>query len=152
MLIQIEFYSSIYFSDDVDLHVFLDRNIWQASIMLINDESRNDEDENLKNWDNLDEWVLQENHLNQLKNSQDDSKSDIHSNFASRDTSNGLKSQIIPTSIQTPEQLGDRDYTSDTLNYPETSEKSDVASLSEMKDSYAPVLVGSANGSSDFMV
>ena len=120
--------------------------------MLINDESKNDEDENLRNWDNLDEWVSQENFFNQLENTQDDSKSDILSNFASRDTSNGLRSQIIPTSTQTSDQLGDRDYASNTQSYPEINEKSDMSSLNEMKDSYVPVLVGSANGSNDFMV
>ena len=52
------------FSDDVDLHVFLDRNIWQASIMLINDESENDKDDVFKNWDSLDEWGSQENYFN----------------------------------------------------------------------------------------
>ena len=120
--------------------------------MLINDESRNNEDENLRNWDNLDEWVSQENYLNQLESIQDDSKPDVLSNFARWDTSNGSNSQIMPTSIQTPDEFGDRLHNSDTLSYPETNEKSDVGSLNEMKDSYVPVLVGSANGSNDFMV
>ena len=140
------------FSDDVDLHVFLDRNIWQASIMLIDNESTNEEDEALRNWDNLDEWAPQENYFHQLENNQDNSKSDTRSSLARLDTSNGLKSQIIPISIQTPDKFGKKDYTCDTLSFPEMNEKSDVGSLDEMKDSFVPVLVGSANGSNDFMV
>ena len=120
--------------------------------MLIDNEAKNDEDEDLKNWDKLDEWGATENYLNQLESIQNNSKSDICSNLARMDASNGLESQTIPISMIKPNQFGEKDYTCDTLSFPEINEKSDVGSLDEMKDSYVPVLVGSANGSNDFMV
>merc|ERR1712150_357629 len=83
--------------DDVDLHVFLDRNIWQASIMLIDNDNKNDRDEEVTNWDNLDNWGPLENNYNYLNNSNTYNKSNATSNVTTRETVESSGLQITDT-------------------------------------------------------
>ena len=144
--------------DDVDLHVFLDRNIWQASIMLIDNDNRNDRDEEMTNWDNLDNWGALENNYNYLNNSNTYNKSNATLNVTTRETVESSGLQITDTeSFKTqkfsiPNKTYENNESCASFYCPEINEKPDLGSLEEMKDSYVPVLVGSASGSNDIMV
>ena len=135
----------------MDLHVFLDRNIWQASIMLINDDTRNEENECMRNWDKIDEWGTQDKNHDHLKKINILDKSDTDNTLAT------FKIEELKISSPfNPDKPLNKFSESSKMNcssvYPEVTEKSDVESLDEMKESFVPVVVGSANESNDFMV
>ena len=119
--------------------------------MLINKDTRNEKNECMENWDKIDEWGTQyknHDHSNKI-------------NFLDKlDTDNTLATfKIEELKISTPFNLNNplnKFSESSEMNcssvYPEATEKSDVESLDEMKESFVPVVVGSANESNDFMV
>ena len=135
----------------MDLHVFLDRNIWQASIMLANNYTRNEENVCLRNWEEIDEWGTQDENHDHSKKINVLDKSDTDNTLAT------LKIEELEISTPfNPNNPLNKFSESSEMNcssiYPEATEKSDVESLDEMKESFVPVVVGSANESNDFMV
>ena len=119
--------------------------------MLINEDTRNEETESLRNWDKIDEWGTQDSKLDHSRNGSFPDKLNTNTIIA------GYKTKELEISSPlSPDKTLNKFSESSEINclyvYPEATEKSDVESLDEMKESFVPVVVGSANESNDFMV
>ena len=138
----------IILSDDVDLHVFLDRNIWQASIMLINDDIKSKDHDFLKNWDQIDDWYGQESTQKHFEEINHHDKSNTLTTYKMDESQFSSFTNLSKLS----NKLSKNGDVACQYACPQMTEKSDVESLNDMKESFVPVLVGSTNGSNDFMV
>ena len=119
--------------------------------MLINNDTRNEETECMRNWDKIDEWGTQDKNHDHSKKINVLDKSDTDNTLAT------FKIEELKISSPfNPDKPLNKFSESSKMNcsfvYPEVTEKSDVESLDEMKESFVPVVVGSANESNDFMV
>lgn len=142
----------------MDLHVFLDRNIWQASIMLIDNVALNHENVAITNWNDLDDWGAQEKNVNHFENNKTTNQSNNALTLSTCETTNSSGLQIPDTEnlksqiISIPNHIYENNESQDTLYCSDINEKFEVGSLEEMKESYVPVSVGSTSGSNDIMV
>ena len=118
--------------------------------MLINNETRNEESECMRNWDKIDEWGTQDKDHKHSKKINVLDKSDTKNTLAFKVEELKISSPFNPDKPQN--RFSERSEMNYSSVYPEATEKSDVESLDEIKESFVPVVVGSANESNDFMV
>ena len=140
------------------MHVFLDRNIWQASIMLITNQPHLKEEESLEGWDCLDDWAILEVRGNEINGQS------LVSNATSQSITVAMP-MICPSlsnidaehsEAQNTSKLGERQVDMipcEDVIFASIIDGSESGYLEEDKDSRkTSVITGSPSDSNDFLV
>ena len=138
------------------MHVFLDRNIWQASIMLVTNQTHLKDEELLENWDCLDNWGMLEDQDNITNGKSLDSNTSNRNNLSEIICPNLNNNVKESSEAQNTSMLGERQLDMlpcENVIFASIIDGSESEYQDDDKDSRKTSVVhGSPSESNDFLV